>query len=291
MDNAYWMTFVVIAIASACFASEENSSRAVDQGELRKSCAAAIDLINQALANEASTPKAGADVERLRKAAAKVADVAHDNYEVSALLGRAVKETRKPAEAVKGLRSALAEAREILAFRPVLEAARPKGFPAWTPVGEIHINEYPTYRLARTPASNGEKAAFWILFNHIESSGIAMTAPVEMSYGPTQSNLPRVQSMAFLYANTEIGQTGSRGKVEVIDVPEVVAVSIGARGDVTAVAITAAESRLKSWLSDRTCKYEVVGDLRVLGYNSPLIPVDRRYFEVQLPIRESQDNK
>jgi hypothetical protein len=294
MENVHCMTLIIVAVASVACGSEAVTGQAIDEREIKKS-QAALDFIEQAFAEGAASPNAGANVERLETAATKVAEMTSDNYEVRAVLIRALKESRQhpPGEAVIGLRSALVEAREILTFRPVVEAPRPKGFPAWTPVGEIRINRYPAYRLARTAASDSEQAAFWTLFKHIESNGIAMTAPVEISYGSSESDDPddrRARTMGFLYASTEIGQTGSDGKVDVMDVPEATAVSIGMRGETTEVAIAEAESKLKSWLAGRQGKYEVAGELRVLGYNSPMIPVGKRYFEVQLPIRELQDS-
>jgi hypothetical protein len=70
-------------------------------------------------------------------------------------------------------------------------------------------------------------------------------------------------------------------------VPAASAVSIGVRGEITAQAVATAHSRLKAWLADREGKYQSSGELRVLGYNSPMVPSDKRYFEVQLPIREA----
>jgi hypothetical protein len=50
--------------------------------------------------------------------------------------------------------------------------------------------------------------------------------------------------------------------------------------------VTKASSLLKAWLKNHADRYEASGDLRVLGYNSPMIPRNKRYFEVQIPVRE-----
>jgi hypothetical protein len=48
---------------------------------------------------------------------------------------------------------------------------------------------------------------------------------------------------------------------------------------------------LKDWLVDHADEYEASGDVRVLGYNSPMIRLEKRYFEVQVPVREVPDCK
>jgi hypothetical protein len=134
--------------------------------------------------------------------------------------------------------------------------------------------------------SSGEVSAFWTLFNHIESNTIKMTAPVEMSYEQNASNEPYETNMAFLYAHTDVGQTGSAGSVTIADVPPMTFVSIGVHGETTSEAVAAAAALLKGWLADHADRYQASGALRVLGYNSPMIPRNKRYFEVQIPVRE-----
>jgi hypothetical protein len=43
---------------------------------------------------------------------------------------------------------------------------------------------------------------------------------------------------------------------------------------------------LQSWLKQHEDRYEAQGSLRVLGFNSPMVPVVERYFEVQIPVRD-----
>jgi hypothetical protein len=64
---------------------------------------------------------------------------------------------------------------------------------------------------------------------------------------------------------------------------------MGARGDLDSKAVAAAHSHLMTWLEDHAGKFEASGELRVLGYNSPMIPIDKRYFEVQVPVRERRN--
>ena len=57
-------------------------------------------------------------------------------------------------------------------FQPIKEAEMPKGFPTYTPVGQIEIKEYPAYR----KASASGPAEFWTLFQHINQNNVTMTA-------------------------------------------------------------------------------------------------------------------
>jgi hypothetical protein len=61
-------------------------------------------------------------------------------------------------------------------------------------------------------------------------------------------------------------------------------VSIGMRGAHSAAAVEEARQRLLAWFEERKSEYRPAGPLRVMGYNSPMIPADRRFFEVQIPI-------
>ena len=47
-------------------------------------------------------------------------------------------------------------------FQPIKEAEMPKGFPGYTPVGQIEVKQYPAYRKASTSGL----AEFWTLFQH-----------------------------------------------------------------------------------------------------------------------------
>ena len=189
-----------------------------------------------------------------------------------------------PRQLAKQWRSAVAEARDILRFEPLLEAPLPVGFPKPTPVGEIRVQQYPKYRLARTDMTLLEGRAFWTLFNHIKQREIAMTAPVEMNYTPDKGGSLNKSSMSFLYRSTEQGQIEVDGKVAVVDVPAQLAVSIGLRGDATKEKVNDAKRRLEEWLRVHGDEYEPVGTIRVLGYNSPFVADQRKLTEVQIPV-------
>jgi hypothetical protein len=174
------------------------------------------------------------------------------------------------------------ETAEDAAFKPVVEAKLPEGFPTYTPVGQIEVKHYPAYRKAETSG----RTSFWTLFQHITSAKIAMTAPVEMTYQADGPPVGRERSMAFLYGNKDTGSVGRKGNVEVVDVPAATVVSIGLRGERSDAVLARAEQRLRAWLEENKTRYEQSGAVRVMGYNSPFVPRDRQFFEVQIPIGE-----
>jgi hypothetical protein len=195
-------------------------------------------------------------------------------------------ETEDVRSSLRSLRDVLSDVCDALRFEPIMEAERPRGFPGPTPVEDIELKRYPSYRMARTEADSG--GAFWTLFLHIKKNDIAMTAPVELGYGPADASRPRQASMAFLYGDRELGTTGRMGNVRVVDVPAMTVVSIGIRGPRTPDKLTSARDRLVDWLDAHGDRFTAAGELRVMGYNSPFVPPKRSYFEVQIPVREIQ---
>jgi hypothetical protein len=86
---------------------------------------------------------------------------------------------------------------------------------------------------------------------------------------------------------TKLGKTGDKlGGVKVQDIPALTTVSIGLKGDNDRVKLAEVERRLERWLAQHAADHERAGDLRVLGYNSPQVPPDSRYYEVELPIKK-----
>lgn len=192
------------------------------------------------------------------------------------------------------------------------EAPLPEGWPAATPVGEVQVKRYPAYRVAiaggaeptARPAS--QDRLFGVLFSHIKDEGIPMTAPVEMSLTselpepdePTspvdaadrpQPAQPRMSAMGFLYRSTGEGKAGDAGDgVRVVDVPEATYASIGVRGTYEPERYARAIERLNAWLDEHADAWQKVGDPRVLGYNSPLVPAPLRYGEVQIRVEPVQ---
>ena len=171
------------------------------------------------------------------------------------------------------------------------EAPLPEGWPELTPVGEIQVKQYPVYRAAviDDDTDGSQRGMFMPLFNHIQREDIAMTAPVEMTYDGN-----RQSSMAFLYRNTEMGSLGSDTddqRVEVRDIQQQTAVSIGVRGRYSEDNYNEALDKLNAWLDDNNDQWKVNGEPRFLGYNSPFVPWFLRYGEVQVPVEETPADK
>lgn len=172
-----------------------------------------------------------------------------------------------------------------LRFQPLREAPGPAGWPEFTPVGDIEVKTYPTYRMARsTMRGANSMGAFWNLFEHIQTKSIPMTAPVQVDYAAAADEDPAPASMAFLYEHADKGSTGIEGRVEVVDVPAVTVLSIGARGSDSRLRVEQLREKLEDWLRAHHATHRVAGPMRTMGWNSPSVRGDRRYFEVQIPV-------
>jgi len=189
----------------------------------------------------------------------------------------------------KALRREVADLVADLTFRPVAEADLPQGVPGFQALDELEVRSYPAYRMVRTGMRGGSIGAFWPLFQHISSREIAMTTPVQIDYSADER---RAESMAFLYGSADVGTTGKDGRVEVVDMPAMTVVTVGSRGYDRPARVEEMRERLLSWLAAST-EWEVAGPMRTMGYNSPSVGDDRRYFEVQIPLRKrsSTDGK
>ena len=116
-----------------------------------------------------------------------------------------------PRRLVQNRRSAITEARDILRFEPFIEAPLSEGFPKPAPVGELHVQNYPKYRVARADLTLIEGRVFWTLFNHIKQREIAMTAAsMEMVYAPGQRRRDQQILDILPLSQHEPGTTRSR---------------------------------------------------------------------------------
>ena len=193
--------------------------------------------------------------------------------------------TDKPEAARQSLRLAIGDLVDDLLFKPVQEAELPKGFPGFAAVDEIELRSYPAYRMVRTSMQGGQMGAFWPLFRHIEEHGIAMTTPVQTDWQEAaEGKRERAATMAFLYGDKDLGQAGKDGKVEVVDVPELTVLTIGARGADNTSKVMALKQVLQDFVTKHP-EWAVAGPIRTMGYNSPSVFGDRRYYEVQLPVK------
>ena len=270
-------SIVVLLVAVAYSARPESRELPLESNR-----AEAAAVIQQALGPSVASGDVRA---RLAEAGERAAQLLGDDSSIAKDLVDAANRSRRADSDVAAVKGEFLEAHKALTFRPLMEAELPQGYPAPGPLGEIRVKEYPAYRMA---VAKGGGSAFWSLFQHIKRNDIAMTAPVEMSYGDVEAAEPAEQTMAFLYGEPEMGKTGMDGNVETVDAGPIKVVSIGFNGRRSDAKIEKARDQLMAWLAERS-QYEASGDLRVLGYNSPFVPRDRQYWEVQVPIREKGD--
>ena len=254
----------------------ENQAQSLEAEKLR----IAIDE-----ANKIKDPKQRLDL--LKAASEKVIASCKDNLMARDILVKATKDISKIEDIAKQadiLRTGLLEVLVILTFKPRVEAPVPAGFPAPTPVGVVEIKKLPVYRMAKVANSGMGGNNFFTLFNHIKKNNIEMTAPVEMTMAEKNGKYTE-SSMAFLYQETTLGKVGPQGNVAVLDTTECTVVSVGMRGSPSSENIESARRWLLEKIKNAPEAYEIAGELKVMGYNSPFMPEKLRYYEVQLPLK------
>lgn len=235
------------------------------------------------------TKDASRRLELLKSGADQAFDSCKENLMVREIISKSLQESAKvESVATKAdmIRTALLETLVILTFKPKVEAPVPAGFPAPTPVGVVEIKKLPVYRMAKV-ANGGGNGSFFTLFNHIKKNNIEMTAPVEMTMAEKNGKFTE-SSMAFLYQQTTLGKTGPQGNVAVLDTTESLVASIGMIGSPSTTALDSAKRWLLEKIKASSQPYEVVGELRVMGYNSPFMPEKLRYYEVQLALKANE---
>ncbi len=254
----------------------ENQAQSLEAAKLRN----AIDE-----ANKIKDPKQRLDL--LKAASEKVIASCNDNLMARDILVKATKDISKIEDIAKQadiLRTGLLEVLVILTFKPRVEAPIPAGFPAPTPVGVVEIKKLPVYRMAKVANSGMGGNNFFTLFNHIKKNKIEMTAPVEMTMAEKNGKFAE-SSMAFLYQETTLGKVGPQGNIAVLDTTECTVVSVGMRGSPSSENIESARRWLLEKIKNAPEAYEIAGELKVMGYNSPFMPEKLRYYEVQLPLK------
>jgi hypothetical protein len=254
----------------------ENQAQTLEAANLR----IAIDE-----ANKIKDPKQRLDL--LKAASDKTLASCKENFMVRDILSKAAQASSKLQDVTKQadtLRAALLETLVILTFKPKVEAPVPAGFPAPSPVGVVEIKKLPVYRMAKVANSGLGGNNFFTLFNHIKKNKIEMTAPVEMTMAEKNGKYTE-SSMAFLYQETTLGNVGPQGNIAVLDTKECMVASIGMRGSPSSENIESARRWLIEKIKNAPEAYEIAGELKVMGYNSPFMPEKLRYYEVQLPLK------
>ena len=282
MKRLHTVHIYVAALVTAAILQGGQTSRAEDKAMTRADIANKLD---DALVTAESVRDSEQEIAILKSAAEDAVKALPNNVFVADEFSQIEKKpANDPRKQAKQWRNAVKEALEVIRFEPKEEAPLPEGFPELTPVGEIRLQQYPKYRLAKTEMTLLEGRAFWTLFNHIKEREIAMTAPVEMTYAADEKGTKKT-SMSFLYRSTEQGELGTTDKVEVVDVPAQFAISIGIRGNANRERVADAKRRLEAWLQSHSGEYEPSGPLRVMNHNSPFVSESKQYSEVQIPVR------
>lgn len=171
-----------------------------------------------------------------------------------------------------------------------IDTALPKGYPQPTPPGAIDLKSYPSVRRAEVNGTGhpdrGMNDAFWPLFRHIKRHSIAMTSPVEMTYGSLHAataSQPARWTMAFLYRTPELHELGADGTVTVRDADPVTVVAVGLRGDYSMALVDRGMEAIERWLGEHP-EWQPAGEWRSLYYNGPTLLYWNKWAEVQLPV-------
>jgi hypothetical protein len=173
----------------------------------------------------------------------------------------------------------------------VEEGPLPQGFPPPSEVGQVVEKSYP---LCRTYSAEGNNA-FMRCFTYLVQEKHEMTAPVIMSYQKPANNAaaPRgsdfdfmdVRRMHFILEEPSLDEPKEKGQILVADMPKMRVLSIAFQGKMTADALEDAERKLDAELARRE-GIVAAGPKRVLGYNSPMVPKGKAYWEIQVPIED-----
>jgi len=157
------------------------------------------------------------------------------------------------------------------------EAPLPVGWPKPGPYDTVTEKKYPASRAALAKG-DGETLTFFTLFAHIKRNDIPMTAPVEKSMVPADGKL-RQESMAFLYQSDKVGKPGPDGeKVAVSDIPAIRVLNYTWQGTDSEENVAKAKAALDGELAARKATAK---SFRMLGYNGPGTPRDKRTWELQ----------
>jgi hypothetical protein len=206
-----------------------------------------------------------------------------------------------------------AEKRAVFPEGYVDEAPLPDGFPPPSEVGKVVEKTYPASRTYS--ASGTSNTAFFKLFGYLALQQHKMTAPVIVEVGGEKKDgkaddeaatsterqndgddaqkrrgdmeLPvKVGRMHFVLEKPTLDKPKNLGLVKVADMPQLRVLSIASRGDMTPEAVKGADKKLRAEIERRGLKE--AGSPRLLGYNGPDVPAEKRYWEYQIPVSDDE---
>ena len=168
-----------------------------------------------------------------------------------------------------------------------------EGWPAATKPGMIEVKKFPAYRgavaRAKDASMGSDNVLFFSLFNHITKSDVAMTAPVVNEFDPSMiadSAAKGDIEMEFVYRTPTTGTAGRGvGAVMVEDRPAGSFVCLGVQGDMNPDKLRLAIKTLQGWLEEHKAEWVASGNSRRLGYHAPMVNEDKRWWEVQIPVK------
>lgn len=168
----------------------------------------------------------------------------------------------------------------LILLLPSIAMATEQAFPP-SPVGTPEIKTLPAGVLLKSTGSGNyfdqANRLFRPLFRYISSHDIAMTTPVEAQVDGA--------AMYFWVAPSQLGKVaGSGGGVEVVEVPERLVASLGARGGYSEENFGEVRDKLQAWLKGQP-QLEATGPAYGVFWNGPFLPGFLKRFEVHVPVR------
>ncbi len=163
-----------------------------------------------------------------------------------------------------------------------LTMAAEEAFPP-SPVGEPEIKTLPAGVLLKAAAPgryfDQSNRLFRPLFRYISNHDIAMTTPVEAQIDGA--------AMYFWVAPSQRAKVaGNKEGVEVIEVPERLVASLGARGGYSEENFNKVRDQLLAWLGKQP-KVEATGPAYGVFWNGPFLPGFMKRFEVHVPVKRT----
>lgn len=160
-------------------------------------------------------------------------------------------------------------------------SAADKAYPQ-TAVDRIELKTIPASRLIASQSTghyfSGNNGLFRPLFRYISQNNIAMTTPVEADMMPGK--------MYFYIGGDAIEREfRANDDVELIELPERLVASIGARGGYSEGNFNEAREALEAWLAEHPT-HQAVGAARGIFWNGPYVPAWMKRFEVHIPVAE-----
>lgn len=175
----------------------------------------------------------------------------------------------------------------------ITEGPLPEGFPPPSEPGAVVEKNYP---LCRTYSAAGNNA-FGQCFVYLATRKHEMTAPVIIDYKPRGDgerakpgddlDAMNVARMHFILEKPTLDEPKKVGPIVVADMQTLRVLSLAIQGEMTEKVLEEAEQKLNAEIARRG-DVVAAGPKRVLGYNSPMVPRGKAFWEVQLPIAASK---